>query len=171
MRSVPRPAASPTRRSGRSPASWIETERFPAELYEQMAELGLFGITVPAELGGAGLDTLAYALVMEELARGYASVADQCGLVELVGTLLAQHGTRGAAGALSAAAAARRSGAAPTPSPRPRLAPTSPASGPPRRAPATAGGSMAASSGSTTRRCATSRWCWRAPTRTPAGAA
>ena len=58
-----------------------------------MAELGLFGIAVPAELGGAGMDTLAYALVMEELSRGYASVADQCGLVELIGTLLTAHGT------------------------------------------------------------------------------
>ncbi|MGH6905713.1 MAG: acyl-CoA dehydrogenase family protein [Geminicoccaceae bacterium] len=69
------------------------TERFPADLYARMAELGLFGITVPEACGGAGTDTLAYALVMEELARGYASVADQCGLVELVGTLLAEHGS------------------------------------------------------------------------------
>ena len=69
------------------------TERFPADLYRRMAELGLFGITVPETCGGAGADTLAYALVMEELARGYASVADQCGLVELVGTLLAEHGS------------------------------------------------------------------------------
>ncbi len=69
------------------------SERFPEEIYRQMAELGLFGITVPAELGGAGMDALAYALVMEELSRGYASVADQCGLVELLGTLLTQHGT------------------------------------------------------------------------------
>lgn len=69
------------------------TERFPAELYTRMAELGLFGITVPASLGGAGMDTLAYAVVMEELSRGYASVADQCGLVELIGTLLTRHGT------------------------------------------------------------------------------
>jgi alkylation response protein AidB-like acyl-CoA dehydrogenase len=69
-----------------------ETEGFPAELYREMAELGLFGITVPEKLGGAGGDVLAYAVVMEELARGYASVADQCGLVELVATLLAAHG-------------------------------------------------------------------------------
>jgi len=68
-------------------------ERFPAEIYEQMAKLGLFGITVPEADGGAGAGCLAYALVMEELARGYASIADQCGLVELVGTLLAEHGT------------------------------------------------------------------------------
>ena len=70
-----------------------ESERFPAEIYAAMARLGLFGVGVPAEFGGAGLDTLSYALVMEELSRGYASVADQCGLVELVATLLARHGS------------------------------------------------------------------------------
>lgn len=82
-------------------------ERFPAELYRQMGELGLFGIGVPEEMGGPGFDTLTYALVMEELSRGYASVADQCGLVELVSTLLVRHGTaeqraRWLAGLLSA---------------------------------------------------------------------
>ena len=70
-----------------------ESERFPAELYARMAGLGMFGITVPEELGGAGADVVSYACVMEELGRGYASVADQCGLVELVGTLLSEHGT------------------------------------------------------------------------------
>src|SRR5918999_4891653 len=70
-----------------------ESERFPAELYATMAELGMFGITVPEALGGAGADVVSYACVMEELSRGYASVADQCGLVELVSTLLVRHGT------------------------------------------------------------------------------
>ncbi len=69
------------------------SETFPADIYGRMAALGLFGICVPEEMGGPGLDTLAYALVMEELSRGYASVADQCGLVELVSTLLVRHGT------------------------------------------------------------------------------
>ncbi len=68
-------------------------ERFPADLYARMGELGLFGITVPDAHGGAGLDALAYAIVMEEIARGYASVADQCGLIELIGTLLTRYGT------------------------------------------------------------------------------
>lgn len=68
-------------------------ERFPAEIYDQMAELGLFGIGVPEEMGGPGFDTVTYALVMEELSRGYASIADQCGLVELISTLLVRHGT------------------------------------------------------------------------------
>ena len=70
-----------------------EQERFPGEIFQQMGELGLFGICVPEQYGGAGADTLTYALVMEELSRGYASVADQCGLVELIATLLTQHGT------------------------------------------------------------------------------
>ena len=68
-------------------------ERFPADIFRQMGEAGLFGITVPESMGGAGLDCLAYSIVMEELGRGYASIADQCGLVELLGTLLSKHGT------------------------------------------------------------------------------
>jgi alkylation response protein AidB-like acyl-CoA dehydrogenase len=83
-------------------------EVFPHGLYQEMGRLGLLGITVPVEHGGAGLDVYAYALVMEELSRGYASVADQCGLVELIGTLLMDHGTEAQRamylkGALSAA--------------------------------------------------------------------
>lgn len=70
-----------------------EAEIFPGEIYADMARLGLFGITVPQDFGGAGLDALSYAIVMEELSRGYASVADQCGLVELIGTLLSVHGS------------------------------------------------------------------------------
>lgn len=68
-------------------------EKFPADLYVEMGALGLFGIGVPEVMGGPGFDTLAYALVMEELSRGYASVADQCGLIELISTLLVRHGT------------------------------------------------------------------------------
>jgi alkylation response protein AidB-like acyl-CoA dehydrogenase len=70
-------------------------ESFPKHIYAQMGELGLFGISVPDTLGGVGLDTYAYAIVMEELSRGYASVADQCGLIELIGTLLTKFGSPG----------------------------------------------------------------------------
>ena len=69
-------------------------EAFPHDLYKEMGRLGLLGIAVSAELGGAGLDVFAFALVMEELSRGYASIADQCGLVELIGTLLSVHGSK-----------------------------------------------------------------------------
>lgn len=68
-------------------------ECLPAEIYTAMGKSGLFGITVPEAQGGAGLDCLAYSIVMEELGRGYSSVADQCGLVELLATLLSKHGT------------------------------------------------------------------------------
>ncbi len=70
-----------------------ETERFPTEIFDKMAELGLFGICVPEEWGGAGCDVLSYAIVMEELSRGYSAIADQCGLVELISTLLHLYGT------------------------------------------------------------------------------
>lgn len=68
-------------------------ERFPHDLYLQMGELGLFGIGVPEAYGGPDFDTVSYALVMEELSRGYSSVADQCGLIELITTLLVAHGS------------------------------------------------------------------------------
>ncbi|MGD9942955.1 MAG: acyl-CoA dehydrogenase family protein [Burkholderiaceae bacterium] len=68
-------------------------EAFAADLYREMGRSGLFGICAPEAYGGAGLDCLAYSLVMEELSRGYASIADQCGLVELLSSLLVRHGT------------------------------------------------------------------------------
>ncbi|MCG8307564.1 MAG: acyl-CoA dehydrogenase family protein [Cytophagales bacterium] len=68
-------------------------EQFPDAIFKQMSALGLFGITVPEKYGGVGFDNLTYTIVMEELSRGYASVADQCGLVELICTLLIKYGT------------------------------------------------------------------------------
>jgi len=49
--------------------------RFPTETVGRMAELGLMGIAVPEAYGGSGSDTVAYALAVEELARGCASHA------------------------------------------------------------------------------------------------
>lgn len=49
--------------------TWDEEERFPLELIPKLASLGLLGITIPDEYGGAGMDTLAYALCVEECAR------------------------------------------------------------------------------------------------------
>jgi butyryl-CoA dehydrogenase len=55
-------------------AAAIDREaRFPAELMPRMAELGLMGIEVPVELGGSGLDTIAYVLAMEEISAACAS--------------------------------------------------------------------------------------------------
>ena len=54
---------------------WSETGTFPLELLPELARLGLTGLAVPAELGGAGLDMLTIALVMEELGAADGSVA------------------------------------------------------------------------------------------------
>jgi alkylation response protein AidB-like acyl-CoA dehydrogenase len=69
------------------------TERFPEEIYEQMGKLGLLGITIPESDGGVGGSVADYVAVMEELAYGYASIADQCGLVELVTSLISAYGS------------------------------------------------------------------------------
>ena len=51
-------------------ARWAEAHEFPADALRQLGELGLYGITVPTEWGGAGLDTLAAAVALEEIAVG-----------------------------------------------------------------------------------------------------
>src|SRR5918992_3701226 len=55
-------------------ADWDREHRFPRELYERLAELGLMGVCVPEELGGAGADFVSYILVLEELSRADAGV-------------------------------------------------------------------------------------------------
>jgi alkylation response protein AidB-like acyl-CoA dehydrogenase len=55
--------------------AWSEKGEFPMELLPELASLGLMGLAVPAELGGAGLDMLTIALVMEELGAGDGSIA------------------------------------------------------------------------------------------------
>ena len=55
-------------------AAWDREHRFPTELYPKLSELGLLGVCVPAELGGAGADFLSYILVLEELSRADAGV-------------------------------------------------------------------------------------------------
>jgi butyryl-CoA dehydrogenase len=49
--------------------------RWPSELVERMAELGLLGVAVPEDKGGAGADNVGYALAMEEIARACASTS------------------------------------------------------------------------------------------------
>jgi short-chain 2-methylacyl-CoA dehydrogenase len=61
--------------------------RFPYDLVAGMAELGLMGMTVPEEYGGAGTDTLAYAIAVEELTRVDSSVAITMAAHHSLGTL------------------------------------------------------------------------------------
>ncbi|APG46426.1 isovaleryl-CoA dehydrogenase [Phaeobacter porticola] len=52
-----------------------QKNEFPAELWQEMGELGLLGITVPEEFGGAGMSYLAHTVAVEEIARASASVS------------------------------------------------------------------------------------------------
>ncbi|MEI5678286.1 MULTISPECIES: acyl-CoA dehydrogenase family protein [unclassified Mesorhizobium] len=56
-------------------AKYDRPDEFPQPLYEQMVEMGLFGITIPEEHGGLGLDLMTYALVVAELSRGWISLS------------------------------------------------------------------------------------------------
>jgi alkylation response protein AidB-like acyl-CoA dehydrogenase len=55
-------------------ADWDRNHTFPSELFAELGELGLMGVCVPVEQGGAGADFLAYMLVLEELSRADAGV-------------------------------------------------------------------------------------------------
>ena len=61
--------------------------RFPYELVSEMAELGLMGMTIPEEYGGAGTDTVSYAIAVEELTRVDSSVAITVAAHHSLGTL------------------------------------------------------------------------------------
>jgi alkylation response protein AidB-like acyl-CoA dehydrogenase len=66
---------------------------YPATLIEQMRRLGVFGLAIPEEFGGAAVSTPCFALVTEELARGWMSLAGAMGGHTVVAKLLLQHGT------------------------------------------------------------------------------
>ncbi|WP_221936844.1 acyl-CoA dehydrogenase family protein, partial [Alkalicoccobacillus porphyridii] len=51
-------------------ARWDRDHHFPKEELQELARLGAFGVAVPEEYGGAGLDYVALALVLEEIAAG-----------------------------------------------------------------------------------------------------
>jgi alkylation response protein AidB-like acyl-CoA dehydrogenase len=50
-------------------------DEFPEDIVNQMKELGLFGVTIPEEYGGMGLDLTTYAMIVEELSRGWISIS------------------------------------------------------------------------------------------------
>ena len=50
-------------------------DEFPEDIVEQMRELGLFGVTIPEEYGGMGLDLTSYTMIVEELSRGWISIS------------------------------------------------------------------------------------------------
>ncbi len=69
-------------------------DEYPTAIVEGLKELGLFGLTIPEEYGGLGESLLTYALVVEEIARGWMSVSGIINTHFIVAYLLVQHGTQ-----------------------------------------------------------------------------
>jgi alkylation response protein AidB-like acyl-CoA dehydrogenase len=72
---------------------WEHSGRYPTEIVEGLKQLGLFGITVPEQYGGLGLAPVPFALVFEELARGWMGIAGILGSHSLSCRMIAKHGT------------------------------------------------------------------------------
>jgi alkylation response protein AidB-like acyl-CoA dehydrogenase len=68
-------------------------DEFPAAIVDGMKEMGLFGLMIPEEYGGLGESLLTYALVVEEIARGWMSVSGVINTHFIVAYMLIQHGT------------------------------------------------------------------------------
>jgi len=68
-------------------------DEYPTDIVEGLKELGIFGLMIPEEYGGLGESLLTYALVVEELARGWMSISGVINTHFIVAYLLIQHGT------------------------------------------------------------------------------
>ena len=68
-------------------------DEYPQAIVDGMKEMGLFGLTIPEEYGGLGESLLTYALVVEEIARGWMCVSGVINTHFIVAYMIAQHGT------------------------------------------------------------------------------
>ncbi|MBN6036716.1 acyl-CoA dehydrogenase family protein [Amycolatopsis sp. 195334CR] len=68
-------------------------DTYPADIVEGMKEMGLFGLTIPESYGGLGESLLTYALVVEEIARGWMSVSGVINTHFIVAHMISRHGT------------------------------------------------------------------------------
>ena len=68
-------------------------DEYPTEIVEGMKEMGIFGLMIPEEYGGLGESLLTYALVVEEIARGWMSVSGIINTHFIVAYMILQHGT------------------------------------------------------------------------------
>ncbi|MGY1619253.1 acyl-CoA dehydrogenase family protein [Geodermatophilus sp. SYSU D00691] len=68
-------------------------DEYPQEIVDGLKELGIFGLTIPEEYGGLGESLLTYALVVEEIARGWMSVSGVINTHFIVAYMVMQHGT------------------------------------------------------------------------------
>jgi len=68
-------------------------DTYPEDIVAGMKEMGLFGLTIPEEYGGLGESLLTYALVVEEIARGWMSVSGVINTHFIVAHMISRHGT------------------------------------------------------------------------------
>jgi alkylation response protein AidB-like acyl-CoA dehydrogenase len=68
-------------------------DAYPQDIVDGMKEMGLFGLTIPEEYGGLGESLLTYALVVEQIARGWMSVSGVINTHFIVAHMVRQHGT------------------------------------------------------------------------------
>jgi alkylation response protein AidB-like acyl-CoA dehydrogenase len=69
-------------------------DEYPQAIVDQLKEMGVFGLMIPEEYGGLGESLLTYALVVEEIARGWMSVSGVINTHFIVAYMLMQHGTQ-----------------------------------------------------------------------------
>src|SRR2546425_9042978 len=75
-------------------SKYEHADEYPQPLVDRMRELGLFGATIPAEYGGLGLDYTTYAMIVEELCRGWMSLSGVLNPHLMFAFVLQTHGTR-----------------------------------------------------------------------------
>jgi alkylation response protein AidB-like acyl-CoA dehydrogenase len=68
-------------------------DEYPRALVAQMKEMGLFGLNIPEEYGGAGVDTTTFAMIFEEIARGWLGLAGVIGSSSVMCDVVAHFGT------------------------------------------------------------------------------
>jgi butyryl-CoA dehydrogenase len=74
-------------------SDYEHADEFPAPLVEDMRRLGLFGVTIPEEYGGLGLDLLTYTLIQIELSRGWMSLSGVLNTHFISAWMIGTHGT------------------------------------------------------------------------------
>jgi butyryl-CoA dehydrogenase len=74
-------------------SEYEHADEFPAPLVEEMKRMGLFGVTIPEEYGGLGLDLLTYVLIQIELSRGWMSLSGVLNTHFISAWMIQTHGT------------------------------------------------------------------------------
>jgi alkylation response protein AidB-like acyl-CoA dehydrogenase len=72
---------------------WEHEGRYPTEIVAEMKTMGLFGMLVPEAYGGVAIDAVSYAVVFEEISRGWMAIAGILGSHSLATLLISRHGT------------------------------------------------------------------------------